>query len=156
MKPPNPKSDRPTGLVPPGAAGDTQVIDLQDVELLVAAQTEAAEQAEHQRSLPPPLPPEIRASHVPSEPPQISQPPGSQAPSFYPQPPAATPPRSTGFYLVALLVFLAVGIGGGLFVAMTLRKAPSAAPTPSAKPQAAVITIPVVEMNDDPDGGAAK
>jgi len=148
MKPPPPKdSNRQAAPV-----GDTQVIDLKDVELLVAQ----AEQS--QRSLPPPLPPEIRASHVPSEPPpgsqppQASQPPLSHAPSFYPsQAPAA--PRSTAFYAVALLVFLVVGIGGGVLVAVTLRKAPSVAPTPSARPQAAVITIPTVEVDDDPDGG---
>jgi hypothetical protein len=151
MKPPTPKSDRPG----PGAAGDTQVIDLQDVELLVAAQSEGALQAgEHQRTLPPPLPPEVRASHVPSEPPGVSQPPAS--PSFYPQAPPPAPPRSTGFYLVALLAFLVVGVGGGVVVAMTLRKAPPAPGrerAPEAKPQAAVITIPVVEVNDDPDSG---
>lgn len=148
MKPPPPKPG-----TRPAAAGDTQVIDLQDVELLVA-QTE-----QQQRSLPPPLPPEIRASHVPSEPPpgslppQSSQPPLSNAPSFYPPSQAPAPPRSTAFYAVALLVFLAVGIGGGVVVGLTFRKAPSAAPTPTAKPQAAVITIPTVEVDDDPDGG---
>ena len=145
-RPPN-DANRP---VP--SSGDTQVIDLQDVELLVA-------QAEQQRSLPPPLPPEIRASHVPSEPPpgsqapQASQPPLSHAPSFYPASQAPPPPRSTAFYAVALLLFLVVGIGGGVAVAVTFRKAPSVAPAPTGKPQAAVITIPTVEVDDDPDSG---
>ena len=135
MKPPTPKPSDPQGP----AAGDTQVIDLQDVQLLVAQQ-------EHQRSLPPPLPPEVRASHVPPEPPEVHE-------AAFAPPSEAPAPRSTAFYAVALLVFLTIGVGGGVVVAMTLRKAPSAAPAPSAKPQAAVITIPTVEMDDDPDGG---
>lgn len=147
MKPPPPKD----ASRDPAASGDTQVIDLVDVELLVAAQ---AEQAAHQRSLPPPLPPEVRASHVPSEPSQSAppQPPLSHAPSFYPSQ-APSPPRSTGFYAVALLLFLVVGIGGGVVVAVIVRRAPSVAPAPPAKPQAAVITIPTVEVDDDPDSG---
>ena len=145
MKPPPPK---PSGRPATSAPGDTQVIDLQDVELVMGARQM---HAEHERSLPPPLPPEVRASHVPM-PAQASQPPGPYAPSFQPAPPA--PPRSTVFYVVALLVFLLVGVGGGLAVAMTFRKPPSAAPTtPIAHPQAAVITIPTVEVDDDPDGG---
>jgi len=147
MKPPT-KSDRPAAT---GGAGETQVIDLQDIELLVAEQAVQAEEAAHERSLPPPLPPEVRASHLPSEPPRISQAP---SPSFYPQPPAPAS-RSTGFYVGALLAFFLV-IGGGVFAVMTLRKAPAApsvAATPSSKPQAAVITIPVVEVDDDPDSG---
>jgi hypothetical protein len=151
MRPPTPKSsDRPA------ATGDTQVIDLRDVELLVAP-------AEHQRSLPPPLPPEI-ASHVPSQPPQ---PPRASEPPLHalsvhpdPAPQAPAPPRSNAsnaFYAVALLVFLVVGVGGGLIVAMALRKSPppalAQAAAPTARPQATVITIPTVEVDDDPDGG---
>jgi hypothetical protein len=136
MRPPPPKSsDRPTG--------DTQVIDLRDVELVA--------QAEHERSLPPPLPPSIRASRVPSEPPY--------APSVHrdPAPRAPAPPRSNAFYGVALLVFLVVGVGGGLIVAMALRKSPPPASAQTAAAtagaQATVITIPTVEVDDDPDGG---
>ena len=130
------------------APGDTQVIDLQDVELLVAAQ-------EQQRSLPPPLPPEVRASHIPSEPAPASLPPAAPSPSFAPPSMAPAPAgRSTAFYLVAVLAFLVVGVGGGLVVAMKMRKPPSAAgSTPSASGQAAVITIPTVEVDDDPDSG---
>ena len=115
-----------------------------------------SEQLEHARSLPPPLPAEVRASHVPSEPVRLSQqPPMSHAPSMAPAPEEAPAPRSNAFYAVALLVFLAVGIGGGVLVAMRLGKAPAAqAPAPSAaKAQATVITIPVVEVADDVDGG---
>jgi hypothetical protein len=135
----------PPSSKPPGTAGETQTIDLQDVELLLAEVR--AERSE--RSLPPPLPPEVRASHVPSEPPAPPAPPaGSIAP-------AAPSGRSTAFYLVALLAFLVVGIGGGLLVAMRLHK-PAPAPVvtaPSGNPQAAVITIPTVEVDDDVDGG---
>ena len=123
----NPPSSKPSG-----SAGETQTIDLRDVELLMAeAKSERSE-----RSLPPPLPPEVRASHIPSAP---------EAPAG----------RSTAFYLVALLVFLVVGVGGGLLVAVKLRKpaAALAVTAPSGTPQAAVITIPTVEVDDDLDGG---
>ncbi len=122
----------PPSSKPPGSAGETQTIDLQDVELLLAG----AKSERSERSLPPPLPPEVRASHVPAEPPAPEAPAG----------------RSTAFYLVALLV---VGVGGGLLVAVKLRQ-PVAAPVvtvPSGGPQAAVITIPTVEVADDVDGG---
>ncbi len=119
----------PPSSKPPSSAGETQTIDLQDVELLLA-------EASRERSLPPPLPPEVRASHVPSAP-----------------PPAG---RSTAFYVVVLMAFLVVGVGGGLLVAVKLRKppAPVVVAIPGANPQAAVITIPTVEVDDDPDGGA--
>jgi hypothetical protein len=154
MKPPNPKS--PSSHTAPPAAGETQVIDLQDVELLLGqADGLEAEQGGHERSLPPPLPPEVRASQLPAEPARGSQPPlsASHAPSFYPVPShAPSPPRSTAFFVGAILAFLAVGVGGGVVFAMT-RKAPSAAPAPTTKPQTAVITIPTVEVDDDPDSG---
>jgi len=141
----------PTMNQPPKkpAPGDTQVIDLQDVELLVAEHAQQLQEQEHQRSLPPPLPPEVRASRVPSEPPPASLPPSAPSPSIAP-----APGRSSAFYLVAVLAFLVVGIGGGLLVAMKMRKPPAtAATTPAASGQAAVITIPTVEVDDDPDGG---
>ena len=125
----------PPSSKPPGSAGETQTIDLQDVELLFAG----AKSERSERSLPPPLPPEVRASHVPAEPPAPEAPAG----------------RSTAFYLVALLVFLVVGVGGGLLVAVKLRQSVAApvVTVPSGGPQAAVITIPTVEVADDVDGG---
>jgi len=139
MKPPPSK---------PGTAGETQSIDLQDVELFLA-------DGRSDRSLPPPLPPEVRASHVPSAPP-VNAPP---APASLPPPPphalSAPEGRSPAFYVVALLVFLVVGVGGGLLVAIRLRR-PAAQPVaaiPSGAPQAAVITIPTVEVDDEADGG---
>lgn len=135
----------PPSSKPPGSAGETQSIDLKDVELLLA-------EATRDRSLPPPLPPEVRASHVPSAPPPPIAPMAQQA-SIAPEPAAG---RSTAFYVVALVAFLVVGVGGGLLVAVKLRKAPApvVVAIPSANPQAAVITIPTVEVDDDPDGGA--
>ena len=135
----------PPSSKPPGSAGETQSIDLKDVELLLA-------EATRDRSLPPPLPPEVRASHVPSEPPP-PPPPMAQQASLAPEAPAG---RSTAFYVVALVAFLVVGVGGGLLVAVKLRKptAPVVVAIPSANPQATVITIPTVEVDDDPDGGA--
>lgn len=147
VKPPPPQaptssssSPRSGGRTP--AVGDTQVLDLQDVELLMATQSE---KLEHAQSLPPPLPAEVRAPHVPSQPVRLSQPPPlSQAPA----------PRSNAFYALALLVFLVLGIGGGLLVAVKLTKSPAAQVQASgAKAQATVITIPVVEVADDVDGG---
>ena len=131
------------------AVGDTQVIDLQDVELLMAAQSE---KLEHARSLPPPLPLEVRA---PSEPVRLSQPPPMfHVSSLAPALSQAPAPRSNAFYALALLVFLVVGIGGGLLVAVKLAKSPAAQVQASgAKAQATVITIPVVEVADDVDGG---
>lgn len=132
--------------------GDTQVIDLQDVELVMAAQSE---KLEHARSLPPPLPLEVRAPRGPSEPVRLSQPPPMfHVPSMAPAPSQAPAPRSNAFYALALLVFLVVGIGGGLLVAVKLAKSPAAQVQASgAKAQATVITIPVVEVADDVDGG---
>lgn len=128
------------------APGDTQVIDLQDVELLVA---QAAQ--EHQRSLPPPLPPEVRASHVPPEAPRSASLPPGHAPSMAPAPAG----RSSAFYVAAVLAFLVVGIGGGLLVAMKMRRPPAATTSsaPTTSGQAAVITIPTVEMIDEADSG---
>ena len=144
----------PPSSKPPGSAGETQSIDLHDVELLLA---EAAS-GSRERSLPPPLPPEVRASHVPEPP----APPPPVAPSVAPVGPPQTSlapeapaGRSTAFYVVALVAFLVVGVGGGLLVAVKLRKpaAPTVTVIPSANPQAAVITIPTVEVDDDPDAG---
>ena len=137
MKPPPSK---------PGTAGETQSIDLQDVELLLADERS-------ERSLPPPLPPEVRASHVPSAPPVNAPVAASLAPPSLA--PAAPEGRSPVFYVVALLLFLVVGVGGGLLVALRLRK-PAALPVaaiPSGGTQAAVITIPTVEVDDEADGG---
>ena len=143
---------KPTG-------NETQVIDLSEVELLVAQHTESARQLEagvpgappSDRSLPPPLPPSARASAMPPEMPSMA--------------PAEAPARGNGYYVVAILVFLVVGIGGGLAIAKTLSKPAPAPPEPTHAPvsaassappsgggAAAVITIPTVEMNDTDAG----
>lgn len=159
MKTPPGKSDGEQGMETP-APGETQVIDLLDPDVSAAIETakdemEATREAEEaaaavRRSLPPPLPPEVRASHAPSAPPAAPPAPGLAASSVAP----AAAPRSTAFYAVVLLVCLVLGVGGGIVVAMSARKAPApAAGAPSAQAAPGVITIPVVEVDDNPDSG---
>ena len=137
------KSDSPDK--PPAPTGnETQVIDLSEVELLVAQHSaESARQLEagaptSDRSMPPPLPPPL--------PPQMST------------APIEPPARGNAFYVVAILAFLVIGIGGGLVIAKTLSKPSPAPPDPIhvsgsiAPPSGGVITIPTVEMNDTDAG----
>ena len=153
MKPSGPK---PNDLPIP-ASGDTQVIDLQDVDLSDLPRGTA----------PPPLPQQFVAPPSGGEQARVSQPPPASLSPLTP----ASPPRTTGFYVMILLACLAVGIGGGVVVAMSLRKGPApagahggqargaqaaseqGAAAPSAHPaettgsaQPGVITIPVVEV----------
>lgn len=132
-----PGSDGKSSLETP-PPGDTQVIDLHDPDVSAAIDSANAKEAgrARRRSTPPPLP--SGSGGLANE---AGSPPGRA-------------PRSTAFYATILLVCLAVGVGGGLIVAMSSRKAPphsKAAPSASAAP--GVITIPVVEVDDDPDSG---
>jgi hypothetical protein len=143
MKPQPPKSPLETP-----APGDTQLIDLSDVELSVATALSAkAETAvESSRAAPPPLPPEA-----------FAPPPSSVG--------AAAPARSTGFFVGAILVCLLIGVGGGIAVAMSSLRKPPASASPAAssgksapavsggKSAPAVITIPTVTVDDDPNSG---
>lgn len=128
-----------------GEPGDAQEVGLDDVE--VSAEPVGSR-------LPPPLPPS--ASLVPqqtSQPPQqYSQPPQSpsMAPSMAPQPAAAS--RSPLFYVGILLGVLVVGLAIGAVVSFR-RPKPIVQQAPSASPGQKVITIPVVDMDDSPDGG---
>lgn len=161
------ESTRQSPSAPPmsKSGNETQVIDLADVEVLVAQhaaesarQLEAeaeAEAARSERSMPPPLPPPLPAEEL------------ARASLTSVAAPVAAPGRSTTFYVVALLAFLVLGVGGGLVVAMTMRgKEPAATPAGTSAPASAaggaanptrapeVITIPTVEMQDDTaDGG---
>lgn len=146
-------SKPPEGGSPKLTGNETQVIDLSEVEVLVQQHNlesqrnlEGADGSASQRSLPPPLPPSevARASALP---------PSSPQPSQLPPEPAA---RSNTFYVVAIVAFLVIGIGGGVAIAKILTKpepppAASAAPTASGA-AATVITIPTVEMNDTDAG----
>ncbi|MDB4945038.1 MAG: hypothetical protein JWP97_4572 [Labilithrix sp.] len=133
---PGSRADATSG--PARTGNETQVIDLADVEVLVAQHAaESARQLEgdlSERSLPPALPPPLPESELAR---------ASQV--------APPPPRRTAFYVIALLAFLVLGIGGGLAIAMTMRAriapAPSAAASGATGPS--VITIPTVEVDDD-------
>jgi hypothetical protein len=117
------------------APGDTQLLDLGDVELSVAEALQA--KAESLRAAPPPLPPEAFA------------PPSSVGAGVRASASVAPPARSTGFFVVAILVCLLIGVGGGIAVAMSsLRKAPASAspPASSGKAAPAAITIPTVTV----------
>jgi hypothetical protein len=139
MKPDSPDQP-PEGSTKPAAptGNETQVIDLADVEVLVAQHN-----LESQRQLdahgPPSLPPPLPASELARAPMSVA--------------PAEPPVRGNAFYIVAILAFLVIGIGGGLAVAKTLSKpAPAPAPPAHSAGGAAVITIPTVEMNDADSG----
>jgi len=114
------------------SAGETQVVDLRDLDLSSALEEAAAE--ERRRTVPPPLPPEARTSGVPAPP----------LPSLAPPAAAAAPKaRSRAFYVAVLAACLVLGVGGGLVVAFATRR-----PAPHAPPAPSVITIPTVEVDD--------
>lgn len=110
----------------------TEMVDLGDADV-------SAVEFESQRSLPTSGPPPLPPSLPPSLPPEVR---ASAAPP---------PPRSNRFYVVLLVAFLAVGIVGGIAVAMGTRGAKAPDPSPSAS--ASVMTLPTIEMNDDEDAG---
>lgn len=96
------------------------------------------------RSIPPPLPPEVRASAPPPT-------------AYLSGPPPPPPPRSNKFFALLIVGFVAVGVVVGLAVALGTRgeKKPSNVTT-SASPSAtgSVMTLPTINMNDDEgDGG---
>jgi hypothetical protein len=141
------KSQPPTSPLETPAPGDTQLIDLDDVELSAADGVSAS--ADSSRAAPPPLPPEALA------------PPRSSVGAVVRASASVAPPaRSTGFFLGAILVCLVIGVGGGIAVAMSsLRKAPASAPASassaasSGKAAPGVITIPTVTVDDEPSSG---
>ena len=144
MNPDSPEKP-PTGSTKPAAptGNETQVIDLSEVEVLVAQHN-----LESQRQLeahgPPSLPPPLPASELAR---------ASALPDAMSMAPPEPPPRGNAFYIVAILAFLVLGIGGGLVVAKTLGKPAPAPPAPThTAGGAAVITIPTVEMNDADSG----
>jgi hypothetical protein len=127
MNPPDDGAPKKPNL----GAVETQVVDLEDV---VLTDLPLPSEPELSRAVPPPLPP--------------------VSPSL---PPPAPVGRSKTFYVA---LFLAVGVVGGavgLGMAMSLREPPpepSASPVSSlpsaAEPPPAVITIPAVEIGDEP------
>ena len=139
----------------------TETVDLGDADVsAVDLPPSNPLQPAHERSVPPPLPPEVRASSPPMH--ELGRP-----PSNAPPPPIAyvsvapPPPRSNRFYVMIVVAVLAIGIVGGIAVAMGTRgdKKPTvtvvqgAAPT-APKATGSVMTLPTIEMNDDEgDGG---
>lgn len=103
----------------------------------------------HERSLPPPLPPEVRASAAP--------PPG------YASMPPPAPPRSNKFYAMLIVGFVAVGVIVGLAVALGTRgenkqvivtTSPSGSAASATPPAAtgSVMMLPTIDMTDEDAG----
>lgn len=139
----------------------TEMVDLGDADVSAVDIPPSSRGALHERSLPPPLPAEVRASSPPMN--ELAR-----APSNAPPPPIArvsvvpsAAARSNRFYLMIVVAVLAIGIIGGIAVAMgtrgekkpTVTVVPGAAPTASAAGAGSVMTLPTIDMNDDEDGG---
>jgi hypothetical protein len=123
----------------------TEMVDLGDADVSAVEfpPSAPATPGGRDRSVPPPLPPEVRASAPP--------------PSYLSAPPP--PPRSNKFYALLIVGFVAVGVIVGLAVALGTRgEKKRVSVTTSASPSAAaagsVMTLPTIDMNDDEaDGG---
>jgi hypothetical protein len=125
----------------------TEMVDLGDADVSAVdiPPSVPGPAAGHERSVPPPLPPEVRAS---APPPSMH---GSMPPP---------PPRTNKFYAMLIVGFVAVGVIVGLAVALGTRGEKktvivTASPSSSASPaaQGTVMTLPTIDMNDDEDGG---
>lgn len=116
----------------------TEMVDLGDADV-------SAVNFESQRSVPPPLPPEVRASAAPPA-----------TPSYAPSMPRPAP-RSNRFYVGLLVAFVAIGVVVGIAFAMGTRgeKKPAAASASAAaaKPPGSVMTLPTIDMTDEIDAG---
>lgn len=126
----------------------TEMVDLGDADVSAVDLPPATPGRD--RSLPPPLPPEVRAS---APPPSMGPMPGSMPPP---------PPRSNKFYAMLLVGFVAVGVIVGLAVALgtrgekkTVIVTTSAAPPPAtAAATGSVMMLPTIDMTDnEADGG---
>jgi hypothetical protein len=127
----------------------TEMVDLGDAD--VSAVDVPPSTPGRDRSVPPPLPPEIRAS---APPPSMH---GSMPPP---------PPRSNKFYALLIVGFVAVGVIVGLAVALgtrgenkTVIVTTSSAPSPTvpaATATGSVMTLPTIDMNDDDEGDGGK
>lgn len=142
----------------------TEMIDLGDTDVS-AVDIPPSSRAGHERSFPPPLPPEVRAST-----PLMTE--LSGPPSNAPAPPAAyvsvapPPPRSNRFYAMLIVGFVAAGVVVGLGVALSTRgekkavvvTSPSASHSAAAAvgPTGTVMTLPTIDMNDDEADGGGK
>lgn len=115
-------------------AGDTQLINLEDVDVSAI---------ESSRKLPPPLPADASSP--------------SMTPSMAPSMPPPAPKPRTGFYVGLLVAFIVVGVGIGIVAAITMsggsRGSRGRGTPQAATPGSGVITIPTVEMDDSPDAG---
>ena len=126
----------------------TETVDIGDADVSAVDIPPSSRTAGQERSLPPPLPPEVRASAPP--------------PSGYASmPPPA--PRSNKFYAMLLVGFVAVGVIVGLAVALgtrgenrtvTVTTSPtsSSASAAPAAPTGSVMMLPTIDMTDE-DGG---
>jgi hypothetical protein len=137
-----PEDPNPNATIQIDAAEAAEVVlDASDVDVA------SIPPGEGRRTAPPPLPPEIRASHVPSAPP--------------PRTPSIAPPPAPGksrylVYALILIGALAVALVLGAKLASMFRHPPPvASAAPSARPSAttpAVISIPVIDMADTDAG----
>lgn len=125
----------------------TEMVDLGDADVSAVEIPPSSRAGVHERSLPPPLPPEVRASSAPMTTPSVAPP----------------PPRSNRFYAMLIVGFVAVGVVVGLAVALGTRgekktivmtTAPSASGAPSPGATGSVMMLPTIDMNDEePDAG---
>jgi hypothetical protein len=133
--------------------GDAQEVDVGDVDL-------SAEPAARRMTAPPPLPAFLpgpsAAAAAPAAPAAVA----GQTARSQPPPTAlgvVTPPspqRGPLFFVGLIVAFLVVGLGVGAAVMLSRSKPPAASQAaPSASRAPAVITIPVVDMDDEPDAG---
>lgn len=127
----------------PDETMEAQEVDISDVDLSAEPARSAS-----RMTAPPPLPPMA-----------AMMPPTPVAPSHAPPAPPS-PSRGPLFYVGILAAVLVVSIAGGTAVALSRRSAaPPVAQAPTASPPVKgaqapkVITIGVVDMKDDPDGG---
>ena len=125
----------------------TEMVDLGDAD--VSAVDLPPSTPGRDRSVPPPLPPEVRAS---APPPSMHH--GSMPPP---------PPRSNKFYAMLIVGFVAVGVIVGLAVALGTRgekntvivtTSASPAATAPATPAAtgSVMMLPTIDMTDEDAG----
>ena len=111
------------------------VVDLDEVKLEAMIAEAPASTPALDRSRPPPLPP---SALEPRQPPAM------------PVAEAQTSPRSNLVLVVALVACLAVSFGVVALLRMRSAEAPTPTPAPNPTTSPSVITVPTVDMNDEP------
>lgn len=137
----------------PNDPGDAQEVDISDVDLSAAPEPPVVSR------VPPPLPPMASMQPQAPSPPQVTSqaPQGPSLPPTHSQAPAPPAPGRGPLFYIGMVVAVLVVTIGGTAVALSRRRPPAVAqaPNPSGAAQKApnVITIGVVEVNDEPDAG---